>query len=58
MFNKHCPVKQVLRKHCVKNKPWFTKGLKRACANKKRLYKAFSISRSGEAEHKYKTCKK
>ena len=31
--------------------------MKRACAKKKKLYKAFILSRSAESEHKYKTYK-
>ena len=31
--------------------------MKRACAKKKKLYKAFILSRSAESEHKYKTFK-
>ena len=54
-FNKHCPVKTVLKKSCINKKPWFIIGLKCACAKKKRLYKAFIISQSSEAELKYKT---
>ena len=57
LFNKHCPVKTVLKKSCINKKRWFTNGLKRACAKKKRLYKAFIISQSSEAELKYKTQK-
>ena len=34
---------------------WFTKGLKRACTKTNKLYKAFIVIRSAEAEQKYKT---
>ena len=27
LFNKHCPVKTVLKKSCINKKPWFTDGL-------------------------------
>ena len=57
IFKKHCPVKRVSRKSYTSNKPWFTKGLKCACLKKNKLYKAFIISRSAEAEQKYKTYK-
>ena len=57
LFNKHCPVKTVLKKSFINKKPWFTNGLKRDCVKKKRLYKAFIISQSSEAELKYKTYK-
>ena len=57
IFKKHCPVKKVSIKHYINKKPWFTNGLKRACAKKKKLYKAFILSRSAESEHKYKTYK-
>ena len=46
-----------LKKSCINKKPWFTNILKRACATKKRMYKAFIISQSSEAELIYKTCK-
>ena len=57
IFNKHCPVKQVPPKSFENKKTWFTKGLKRACKKKYKLYKAFIVMRSAEAEQKYKTYK-
>ena len=56
IFNKHCPVEKVPQKSFEK-KPWFNNGLKRACTKKNRLYKAFIVLRSAEAEQKYKTYK-
>ena len=44
--NKHCPVTKDPQKH------WFTKGLKRACSKKNKLYNAFIVMRSAEAEQK------
>ena len=55
IFNKHCPVKNVSPKREKRKKIWFTDGLKRACTKKNRLYKAFIVLRSAEAEQKYKT---
>ena len=42
--------KTVVKKRCINKKPWFTNGLERACAKKKRLYKAFIISKFSEAD--------
>ena len=50
-------MKTILKKSCINTKPRFTNGLERARAKKKRLYKAFIISQSSEAELKYKTYK-
>ena len=55
IFNKHCPVKRVPQSNFENKKPWFTKGLKSACTKKNKLYKAFIVMRSAEAEQKYKT---
>ena len=55
LFNKHCAVITVLKKSCINKNQWFTNGLKCACTKKKRLYKAFIISQSSEADLKYKT---
>ena len=55
IFNKHCPVKKFPIKTFENKKTWFTKGLKRACTKKNKLYKAFIVMRSAEAEQKYKT---
>ena len=51
IFNKHCPVTKDPQKRFEK-KPWFTKGLKRACTKKNKLYNAFIVMRSAEAEQK------
>ena len=51
IFNKHCPVTKDPQKRLEK-KPWFTKGLKRACTKKNKLYNAFIVMRSAEAEQK------
>ena len=57
IFNKHCPVKKVPQK-CLKiKKTWFPKGLKRACTKKNKLYKAFIVMRSAEAEKNTKHTK-
>ena len=55
IFNKHCPVTKVPPKNFENKKTWFTKGLKRACAKKNKLYKALILMRSAEAEQNYKT---
>ena len=57
IFQKHCPVKRVSKKSYINNKPWFTKGLRNACVKKNKLYKAFVVSKSAEAEQKCKTYK-
>ena len=57
IFNKHCPVKKFHQKSFGNKTTWFTKGLKRACTKNNKLYKAFIVMRSAEAEQKYKTYK-
>ena len=52
IFNTPCPVIKIVLKIRKKR---FTKGLKRACTKKNKLYKAFIVMRSAEAENKYKT---
>ena len=57
IFNKHCPVNKVPQKSFENKKTWSTKGLKRACTKKNKLYKAFIVMKSAEAEQKFKTYK-
>ena len=58
IFNKPCPVKIVPPKSFENKNPGSPfEGLKRACTKKNKLYKAFIVMRSAEAEQKYKTYK-
>ena len=58
IFMEHYPVKKSSPKKPLKIKiTWFTKGLKRTCTKKNKLYKAFIVMRSAEAKQKYKTYK-
>ena len=42
LFNKHCPIKRISQKSNSYKKPWFNKGLIRACAKKRSFTKHLS----------------
>ena len=57
LLNQHCPLRRVdtgLNRH---TKPWFTKGLRKSCKKKTRLYKIFLSCRTITAEARYKSYK-
>lgn len=58
MYNKHCPIKQIICKSDTMHvKPWFTNGLRNACIKKNLLYKHFLVTRRSDDEIHYKTYK-
>uniref|UniRef100_A0A669C5X4 Reverse transcriptase domain-containing protein n=1 Tax=Oreochromis niloticus TaxID=8128 RepID=A0A669C5X4_ORENI len=57
LYEKHCPLMKITRKHHRSNKPWITKGIEDACKMKNNLYKRFIKLRTKDAEIKYKLYK-
>ncbi len=57
LYEKHCPLMKITRKHQCLNKPWITKGIQDACKKKNILYKRFIKQRTKDAEIKYKSYK-
>ena len=57
LLDKHCPMKRVKEKRNNKIKPWITKGLKKSCNRKNKLYLNFIKNRTEQNEKKYKTYK-
>ncbi len=52
-YDKHCLWKTVKKKK-NEDKPWITKGLEKACKKKHLLYRKFIVTRTIQAENKYK----
>ena len=57
LYEKHCPLTKITRKHQCSNKPWITKGIEDACKKKNNLYKRYIKQRTKDAEIKYKSYK-
>nr|XP_055059783.1 uncharacterized protein LOC129443303 [Misgurnus anguillicaudatus] len=56
-YEKHCLSKKIVKKRKNDDKPWITKGIEKACKKKNALYRKFIITRTKQAEDKYKTYK-
>lgn len=56
IYDKCCPLKAIKVNHKIQ-KPWFTKGIIKACKKKNILYRKFLKSRTRDAENKYKEYK-
>lgn len=57
LYNRFCPIINVINENRYKNCPWLTKGLKNACKKKNNLYVKFIKLRTKDSELKYKMYK-
>lgn len=57
LYEKHCPLVNKVMNHRFTGKPWFTRGIQKACKRKNKLYKDFLRKKTKEAECTYKQYK-